>query len=107
MVSTTTVRNPYVGSPYYREGFNTTSYEIFQQLGGLVPDWVFVPAGSGGGGDAFCLRCDTSIPVYYSSYSTAARNFGSFRRGSSRFAFRRFSSAYFFSPFDHRARPRL
>jgi threonine synthase len=45
----TTLRNPYVGSPYYTEGFKTIAYEIFQELGETVPDWVFVPAGSGEG----------------------------------------------------------
>lgn len=43
----TTLRNPYVGSPYYTEGFKTIAYEIFLDLSRTVPDWVLVPAGSG------------------------------------------------------------
>jgi threonine synthase len=45
----TTLRNPYVGSPYYTEGFKTIAFELFLDLGATVPDWVFVPAGSGEG----------------------------------------------------------
>jgi len=45
----TTHRNPYVGSPYYTEGYKTIAFEIFLDLGETVPDWVFVPAGSGEG----------------------------------------------------------
>lgn len=45
----TSVRSPYVGSPFYTEGFKTIAFEIFQELGEHVPDWVFVPAGTGEG----------------------------------------------------------
>jgi threonine synthase len=45
----TTLRNPYVGSPFYTEGFKTIAFELFLDLGATVPDWVFVPAGSGEG----------------------------------------------------------
>ena len=45
----TTLRNPYLGSPYYTEGFKTIAFELFLDLGATVPDWVFVPAGSGEG----------------------------------------------------------
>jgi threonine synthase len=45
----TTLRNPYVGRPYYTEGFKTIAFELFLDLGETVPDWIFVPAGSGEG----------------------------------------------------------
>jgi threonine synthase len=45
----TSVRNPYAGSPFYTEGFKTIAFEIFQDLGEVVPDWVFAPAGTGEG----------------------------------------------------------
>ena len=35
-------------NPYRAEGDKTTSYEIWEQLGRQVPDWVLVPTGSGG-----------------------------------------------------------
>ncbi len=38
-------------NPYYVEGFKTTAYELFEELGNL--DFVFVPTGSGG--NAFAL----------------------------------------------------
>lgn len=44
----TTVRYPYVGSPYYTEGYKSIAYEIFDDLE-RVPDWVVVPVGSGEG----------------------------------------------------------
>jgi threonine synthase len=36
-------------NPYGIEGFKTIAFEIFEQLGGRVPDRVFAPAGSGDG----------------------------------------------------------
>ena len=36
-------------NPYGIEGFKTIALEIFDQLGGCVPDRVFVPTGSGDG----------------------------------------------------------
>lgn len=36
-------------NPYGIEGFKTIAFELFEQLGGRVPDRVFVPAGSGDG----------------------------------------------------------
>ncbi len=36
-------------NPYGIEGFKTIAFEMFEQLGGCVPDRVFVPAGSGDG----------------------------------------------------------
>jgi threonine synthase len=44
----TTVRYPYVGSPYYTEGYKSIAYELLEELG-EVPDWVLVPVGSGEG----------------------------------------------------------
>jgi threonine synthase len=41
--------HPQICSPYGVEGFKTIAYEIFEQLGNLVPDRVFVPVGSGDG----------------------------------------------------------
>jgi threonine synthase len=38
-----------VCSPYGVEGFKTIAYEIFEQLGNVIPDAVFVPVGSGDG----------------------------------------------------------
>jgi threonine synthase len=37
------------GNPFGMEGYKTISYEIFQQLGGRVPDQVFMPVGGGDG----------------------------------------------------------
>jgi threonine synthase len=34
-------------NPFTREGKKTVSFEIFEQLGGRAPDWVFVPTGDG------------------------------------------------------------
>lgn len=45
----TTLRHPYVGSPYYTEGYKTIAFEIFLDLGRTVPDWLFIPAGTGEG----------------------------------------------------------
>ena len=36
-------------NPYQIEGPKTMSYEIVEQSGWTVPDWVFVPAGGGSG----------------------------------------------------------
>lgn len=35
-------------NPYVKEGCKTSIFEIFEQLGGSLPDWVFVPIGAGG-----------------------------------------------------------
>jgi threonine synthase len=43
-----TIRNPFVGSPYYTEGYKSIAFETVLQLG-TAPDWVIVPAGSGEG----------------------------------------------------------
>jgi threonine synthase len=40
----------YIGhlwNPFYIEGFKTLVYEVWEQLGGLFPDHIFVPVGSG------------------------------------------------------------
>jgi threonine synthase len=37
------------GNPYGMEGYKTIAYEIFQQLGNIVPDKVFMPVGGGDG----------------------------------------------------------
>lgn len=34
--------------PYRIEGYKVTSYEIYEQLGGKAPDYIFVPVSSGG-----------------------------------------------------------
>jgi threonine synthase len=34
-------------NPYAIEGDKTIAYELFQQLGGAIPDWVLVPTGAG------------------------------------------------------------
>jgi len=34
-------------NPYMTEGKKTAAYEIWEQLGGQVPDWMFVPVGDG------------------------------------------------------------
>lgn len=47
--ASTIVPFPDVSSPYGVEGFKTIAYEIFEQLGNVVPDAVFVPVGSGDG----------------------------------------------------------
>lgn len=47
--ASTIVPSPDVSSPYGVEGFKTIAYEIFEQLGNVTPDAVFVPVGSGDG----------------------------------------------------------
>jgi threonine synthase len=34
-------------NPYMLEGDKTVAYELFEQLGGRIPDWVLVPVGAG------------------------------------------------------------
>jgi threonine synthase len=35
-------------NPYVKEGSKTSIFEVFEQLGGSLPDWIFVPIGGGG-----------------------------------------------------------
>jgi threonine synthase len=35
-------------NPYRIEGQKTAAFEVFEQLGGIVPDWVVCPVGNGG-----------------------------------------------------------
>lgn len=35
-------------NPYRLEGQKTAAFEVFEQLGGVVPDWVVCPVGNGG-----------------------------------------------------------
>ena len=35
-------------NPYVKEGSKTAVFEIYEQLGGSLPDWLFVPIGAGG-----------------------------------------------------------
>lgn len=35
-------------NPYVKEGCKTSVFEIFEQLGGSLPDWIIVPIGAGG-----------------------------------------------------------
>jgi len=44
---TNSVQPPIGSNPYGVEGYKTLAYELWQQLGGEVPDWVAVPVGYG------------------------------------------------------------
>jgi len=76
----TSVRNPYAGSPFYTEGFKTIAFEIFQELGEVVPDWVFAPAGTGEGlsgvwkgfKDIKSVGCSNRLPRMVGVQSEAA-----------------------------------
>ncbi len=35
-------------NPYVKEGSKTSVFEIFEQMGGALPDWMMVPVGAGG-----------------------------------------------------------
>ena len=35
-------------NPYVKEGSKTAIFEVYEQLGGSLPDWLFVPIGAGG-----------------------------------------------------------
>lgn len=35
-------------NPYVKEGSKTAAFEVYEQLGGSLPDWLFVPIGGGG-----------------------------------------------------------
>ncbi|MGA2199159.1 MAG: threonine synthase [Nitrososphaerales archaeon] len=35
-------------NPYVKEGSKTSIFEIYEQMGGSLPDWIFVPIGGGG-----------------------------------------------------------
>lgn len=35
-------------NPYVKEGAKTSVFEVFEQLRGELPDWIFVPIGAGG-----------------------------------------------------------
>jgi threonine synthase len=35
-------------NPYVKEGSKTSIFEVFEELGGSLPDWIFVPIGGGG-----------------------------------------------------------
>jgi threonine synthase len=40
-------------NPYVKEGAKTAVFEIFQQLGGNLPDWIILPVGVGGNLSAY------------------------------------------------------
>jgi threonine synthase len=35
-------------NPYVKEGAKTSVFEIYEQMGGRLPDWMFIPIGGGG-----------------------------------------------------------
>ncbi|MDA4114637.1 MAG: threonine synthase [Thaumarchaeota archaeon] len=35
-------------NPYVKEGSKTSVFEIYEQMGGRLPDWMFIPIGGGG-----------------------------------------------------------
>jgi len=35
-------------NPYGKEGSKTCVFEVYEQLGGVLPDWIFAPIGGGG-----------------------------------------------------------
>lgn len=67
-------------NPFGIEGFKTIAFEIFQQLGGKVPDRVFVPVGSGDGlygiwkgfKELQCTGQSDRLPRMYACQSTGA-----------------------------------